>query len=141
MIPVFSMGPMIGYHQLPDGRKVPVYGKGKLINLIRTADELTKMFMLCVQAEVHFAHEKRPNLVRRAYAKAKCYSNMALYAGWKENRRLNESVPSPKLADLIFQTSHARATEIFEENFNDAIIAQCWRDGKSNSQTLASRGE
>lgn len=123
MIPIYSSGPIICFHQLSDGRTVPVYGQGNLISMIRTTDELTKLFIICVQAEVEFAHEKRPTLIKRAFAKARYYSNLAVLARWKENR-MSESAPSPKLAELIFQKSHAQAVEIFEENFNDAIIAQ-----------------
>ncbi|MDD9149234.1 hypothetical protein OYT88_11785 [Sporolactobacillus sp. CQH2019] len=102
---------------------IPVYeaikiGETKTADrTIPTSDELSRLFIACVFAEQDFIREKRPDLAKRASAKAKIFSDMSVSTRCKEN---GWPVPSTKLADFIFQSSYKR---IVSEYFTAVSIA------------------
>lgn len=121
MIPIYSLGPIISVKQMADGRTVPVYGQGQLVGMIRTANELSQLFVLHIYAELQFKKEKRPYLAKRALVKAKKYSNLSLNARFKEN---GVTAPSPKLADAYFRITYKWVIENYPQYLADVIIAQ-----------------
>lgn len=123
MIPIVEQI-KIGEKKLPDGRIVPVFGWGKTVGIIWTADELSRIFILLVYAEQDFEKRKRPDLAKRALIRAKRYSNRAVHERWIENRLPGLPAPSPKLAEFIFRQSYKLIVYEYQKTFVADIVAQ-----------------
>jgi hypothetical protein len=99
----------VGEQPGPNGKMISVYVEGKTVGLIRTANELSKLFNYCVFAELVFKKENRPELAERAVKKQYKYFDQFITTWLAEN---GKPVGPTNVSEFLFSKVHDDVKEI-----------------------------